>query len=66
MKSVSHVSVDEKEKLEAQKKKETENEEKRAKKLANLKRINIVYLPLMALTFVLIFWIVGLRKAELI
>ena len=48
------------------KKKERENEAERASKLGKLKMINLIYLPLMALTFVLIFWIVGLRNAELI
>ena len=70
MKSASYVSINEKEISEAQKKlykkKERESEAERTRKLEKLKKINLIYLPLMALTFVLIFWIVGLRYAELI
>ena len=39
---------------------------KRIRRLEKLRRINLVYLPLMALIFVAIFWIVGLKNAELI
>ena len=70
MKSASHVSIDEKERLKTQKnlhmKKEKESEAERTRKLEKLRKINLIYLPLMALTFVFIFWIVGLRNAELI
>ena len=39
---------------------------KRAKKLAFLKRVSIVYNPIIALSFVAFYWIVGLKHAELI
>ena len=39
---------------------------KRIRMLEKLRRINLVYLPLMALIFVAIFWIVGLKNAELL
>ena len=39
---------------------------KRIRRLEKLRRINLVYLPLMALVFVAIFWTVGLKNAELI
>ena len=41
-------------------------EAKRLRKLEKLRRVNLIYLPLMALTFVAIFWIVGLKNAELL
>ena len=39
---------------------------KRIRMLEKMRRINLVYLPLMALIFVAIFWIVGLKNAELL
>lgn len=70
MKPVSLVSVNEKEELEAQrefyKKIEMEMGKKRSKQLERLRKINLVYLPFMALTFAVIFWFVGLKNAEVI
>ena len=70
MKPASLVSVNEKEELDAQrefyKKIEMEMGKKRSKQLERLRRINLVYLPLMALTFAVIFWFVGLKNAEVI
>ena len=70
MKSANLVSVDEKVELEAQKefykKVELEIGNKRKKKLEKLRRVNLIYLPLMALCFVVIFWYVGLKNAEVI
>ena len=70
MKPASLVSMNEKEEFEAQKqlntKKKMGMEAKRLRKLEKLRRVNLIYLPLMALTFVAIFWIVGLKNAELI
>ena len=64
------MSVNEKEELEAQRdfyrKIEMEMGKKRSKILEKLRRINLVYLPLMALTFAIIFWFVGLKNAEVI
>ena len=64
------MSTNEKEELEAQKqfynKMEMEMAAERIRSLAKLRRMNLIYLPLMALTFVLIFWVVGLKNAELI
>ena len=68
MKPASLVSINEKEEMEAQKQYynnlEMEMTAERMKKLAKLRRINLIYLPLMALTFVLIFWGFGLKNAE--
>ena len=65
----SLVSINDKEELEAQKQLnkiiEMESAE-RARKLEMLRKINLIFLPVLALTFVLIFWIVGLRNAELL
>ena len=70
MKPASLVSMNEKEEFEAQKqlntKKKMGMEAKRLRKLEKLRRVNLIYLPLMALTFVAIFWIVGLKNAELL
>ena len=65
----SLVSINDKEELEAQKQLnkiiEMESAE-RARKLEMLRKINLIFLPVLAFTFVLIFWIVGLRNAELL
>ena len=70
VKSANLVSVDEKVELEAQKefykKVELEIGNKRKKKLEKLRSVNLIYLPLMALCFVVIFWYVGLKNAEVI
>ena len=70
MKPATLVSVNEKIELEAQKefydKIEKEMGEKTKKQLETLRRINIIYLPFMALSFAVIFWLVGLKNAEMI
>ena len=70
VKPYSLVSINEKEELEAQKelykKIDLEMSAERARKLENLRRINLIYLPLLAVTFVVIFWIVGLKNAEIL
>ena len=70
MKPANLVSVNEKVELEAQKefydKIQKEMGKKTLKKLETLRRINIIYLPFMALSFAVIFWLVGLKKAEMI
>ena len=70
VKSANLVSVDEKVELEAQKefykKVELEIGNKRKKKLEKMRRVNLIYLPLMALCFVVVFWYVGLKNAEVI
>ena len=69
MKPASLVSVNEKEELEAQRefyrKIEMEMGKKRLKKLEILMRVNLVYLPLVALSFAALFWFVGLKNAEI-
>ena len=70
MKPASLVSVNEKEELEAQRefyrKIETEMGKKRSKQLERLMRVNLVYLPLIALSFAASFWFVGLKNAEIL
>ena len=70
VKPANLVSVNEKEELEAQrefyKKIEMEMGKKRSKQLERLKKVNLVYLPLMALIFAALFWFVGLKNAEII
>ena len=70
MKPANLVSVDEKVELEAQKefynKVEKEMGKRTMKQLETLRRINIIYLPFMALSFAVIFWLVGLKNAEMI
>ena len=38
----------------------------RATKLERIRRINLIYLPLMALAFAAIFWFMGLRNADIL
>ena len=70
VKPYSLVSINEKEELEAQKqlyrKIEMKMSAERARKLEKLRKINLIYLPMLALIFVGIFWIVGLKNAELL
>ena len=70
VKPANLVSVNERVELEAQKefyeKIEMEMGRGKARKLENIRKINLVYLPLMALMFAVIFWFVGLRNAEVI
>ena len=39
---------------------------KRARKLAFLKKLSIVYIPGLALAFDILYWIIGLKQAEAI
>ena len=70
VKPYSLVSINEKEELEAQKqlymKIEMKMSAERARKLEKLRKINLIYLPMLALIFVGVFWIVGLKNAELL
>ena len=70
MKPANLVSVNEKVELGAQKvfynKIEREMGNRTMKQLETLRRINIIYLPFMALSFAVIFWLVGLKNAEMI
>ena len=70
MKPANLVSVNERVELEAQKefyeKIEMEMDRGKARRLENIRKVNLVYLPLMALMFAVIFWLVGLRNAEVI
>ena len=70
MKPANLVSVNERVELEAQKefyeKIEMEMDRGKARRLENIRKVNLVYLPLMALMFAILFWFVGLRNAEVI
>ena len=64
------MSVYEKEELEAQKeyyaniKQEMGKERKR--KLKFLEKLSILYIPSLALLFAILYWVIGLKQAELI
>ena len=64
------VSVYEKAELEAQKSFydniKAEMGVKRARKLASLRRFSVAYIPLLALVFAVLYWIVGLKKANIL
>ena len=70
MKPANLVSVNERVELEAQKefyeKIEMEMDRGKARRLENIRKVNLVYLPLMALMFAILFWFVGLRNAEVL
>ena len=70
MKPANLVSVNERVELEAQKefyeKIEMDMDRGKARRLENIRKVNLIYLPLMALMFAVIFWFVGLRNAEVI
>ena len=61
------MSVNEEKERNAQKafydKIEAEMGEKRSKKLAFWMKVSMVYNPIFALTFVVVYWIIGLRHA---
>ena len=62
--------MNEQEELEAQKqfyeKIEKEMTVKMSKKLEFWRKVSLAYLPLLALSFVSIYWVVGLRHAQVI
>ena len=64
------VSVNEREERLAQaayyQKVEAEMSRKRKRKLALMKRVALVYNPLAALTFATVYWVAGLRHANII
>ena len=64
------VTVYEKEELNAQKEYYQKIKQdmgiKRAKKLALLMKLSIVYIPFLALMFAILYWIIGLKQAEVI
>ena len=64
------VSTNEESEMKAQKEFyaqiEAQMGSQRAKRLAFWKRVSIVYNPMIALSFVAVYWIVGLKHAELI
>ena len=70
VKPANLVSVNERIELEAQKEYYKKIEMKmgfeRARKLEKIRKVNLIYLPLMALTFAAIFWFVGLRNADVL
>ena len=63
-------SINEKEELQAQKafyeKIKSEMDAKRAKKLAFMKKLSIAYIPFLCLVFAVLYWIIGLKQAEVI
>ena len=63
--SLALVSVSETEERMAQKV-EAEMSRKRRRKLALMKRVALVYNPLAALTFATVYWVAGLRHADII
>ena len=64
------ISVYENEELRAQKefyeKIRQEMGMKRARKLAFLQKLSIVYIPALALLFAILYWVIGLKQAEVI
>ena len=64
------ISVNEKEELQAQKafydKIKSEMGEKRMKRLEFWQRVSLVYLPVMAVLFVALYWLVGLKNAGIL
>ena len=64
------VSINEKEERKAQQafyeKIAAEMSKKKARKLAVMKRVALVYNPLVALTFAAVYWVAGLRHAGII
>ena len=64
------VSINEREELNAQrefyKKIKEELDAKRTKKLNFWKKVSLIYLPVLALGFVAVYWLVGLRNADII
>ena len=70
MKPANLVSVNEKIELEAQKafyeKIEKEMELKKSKKLNFWQNMSLIYAPLFALGFMTVYWIAGLKHADVI
>ena len=70
VKPANLISVDERVELEAQKEFYKKIEMKmgleRARQLERIKKINLIYLPLMALAFAAIFWFMGLKNADVL
>ena len=68
--NIALVSVNEKLELEAQKafyeKIESEMGRKRSKKLKFWQNVSLVYAPLFALVFMALYWIAGLKHADVI
>ena len=64
------VSINEKEERKAQQayyeKVAAEMSKKKARKLAVMKRVALVYNPFVALTFAAVYWVAGLRHAGII
>ena len=64
------VSINEAEELKAQKKFyadiEARMKSERKKRLAFMRRVSLVYNPIMAVVFVFVYWVMGLRHADII
>ena len=68
--SLALVSINEKEERKAQQafyeRIEAEMSKKKARKLAFMKRVALVYNPLVAVIFASLYWVAGLRHAGII
>ena len=68
--SLALVSINEKEERKAQQafyeRIEAEMSKKKARKLAFMKRVALVYNPLVAVIFAALYWVAGLRHAGII
>ena len=68
--SLALVSINEKEERKAQQafyeRIEAEMSKKKARKLAFMKRVALVYNPLVAVIFATLYWVAGLRHAGII
>ena len=64
------VSINEEEELKAQKQYyasiEAKMKTERRKRLNLMQRVSLVYNPLMAVVFVVVYWVMGLRHADII
>ena len=64
------VSINEEEELKAQKKYyaniEAKMKTKKRKRLAFMRKVSLVYNPIMAVVFVVVYWFMGLRHADII
>ena len=70
MRPAELVSINEKEELNAQRKYYADIEAKmrnaRRARLSLMQRVSLVYNPIMAVVFVVVYWVMGLRHAEII
>ena len=64
------VSINEEEELKAQNKYyaniKAKMKTEKKKRLALMRRVSLVYNPIMAVVFVVVYWVMGLRHADII